>query len=131
MFKLGISAWNGAFGGAAEAYVGIGGLHEIAEKLRGFPARPSDVRDVILGSLDNQYTGDGVSMRFHCIGGAGHAYVESRLHSKTAMGGTNQSVMLATRVEAAAVDSFVNDLQRLEKTGSGAAHLKGMEQGSW
>jgi hypothetical protein len=130
MFQLSVSAWNGAFAGVAEVYEGIGQLDEIADHLRGFPANPSDVREVVFGSLEEKYAGGGVSMRFHCVDGAGHTYVESRIDSKTVMGGTSQSVTLAMSVEATAVDSFISELRRLEKVGSGLAHLRGINQHS-
>ena len=86
-----VSAWNGTFGGATRIYVGIGPLKEAAERLRGFPSSPTDIREVTLGQFDlepdrvgqfevNRFA-SGVSMRFHCVNGAGHAYLDARLQS--------------------------------------------------
>ncbi len=37
MLEVRVSAWNGLFGGCARIYVGIGGLAESADRLKGFP----------------------------------------------------------------------------------------------
>jgi hypothetical protein len=64
-------------------------------------------------------------MRFHCVDGAGHAYVEASVDSNYQRGGTIQTVLLAMPVEAAAVDTFVCELERLESERSGTALLRG------
>ena len=64
-------------------------------------------------------------MRFHCVDGAGHAYVEASVDSNYQRGGTIQTVVLAIPVEAAAVDTFVRELERLESERSGTALLRG------
>jgi hypothetical protein len=125
VLNLGISAWNGAFGGLAEIYAGIGDLRDAAAQLRGFPKNPADMREVVFGNLDRKWAGGGVKMRFHCVDGAGHAYVEATIDSNCQSGGTVQNVVFAMPVEAAAVDSFVQELERLEDERAGAAHLKG------
>jgi len=125
VIQLCTSAWNGAFGGVAEIYAGIGDLEKLAAQLRGFPRSPEDVREVVFGNLDRKYAAGGVRMRFHCIDGAGHAYVEATVDANYETGGTVQTVVLAMPVEAAAVDTFVKELERLETTRTGAAHLLG------
>jgi len=120
-----VSAWNGSFGGLAEIYDGIGALRDAAAQLYGFPKNPKDVREVIFGNLERKYAGGGVRMRFRCVDGAGHAYVEATIDSNCQSGGTVQTVVLAMPIEAAAVDTFVQDLQRLEDERTGAARLKG------
>ena len=79
--EVGIAAWNGAFAGATDVYVAIGGLREVAEKLEGFPRSPADEREVIFGRFGPEWAGGAVSMRFYCVDAAGHAYVESRMES--------------------------------------------------
>ena len=75
-------------------------------------------------------------MRYHCLNGAGHAHLDLRLQSDK-RGGTTvgygerpgrtiQTVALVMRIEANAVDTFVQELLRLEATHSGAAFLKGL-----
>ena len=46
-----LSAWNGLFGGSANIYAAIGELAESAEKLKGFPANPSDKRILQFGAF--------------------------------------------------------------------------------
>ena len=141
-----VSAWNGSFGGVTRIYVGIGALKEAAERLDGFPKSPTDIREVTFGQFDlrpvrvGQSNVDvfasGISMRFHCLNGAGHAYLDLRLQSenreRTSVnpgerpGRTIQTVTLVMRIEAAAVDTFVLELLRLEATHAGAAHLKAL-----
>ncbi len=125
VLNLSVSAWNGAFGGLAEIYEGIGDLREAATQLRGFPQSPADIREVVFGNFDRKCAAGGVRMRFHCVDGAGHAYVEATIDSNYQSGGTVQTVVLAMPVEAAAVDRFVDELERLEDERRGAAHLKG------
>jgi hypothetical protein len=126
LIQVCVSAWNGAFGGLAEIYAGIGVLAEAAEKLRGFPNKPSDTREVVIGNMDRKYAGGGLSMRFHCIDGAGHSFVEASIDSNCSAGGTVQTVVLAMPIEATAVDIFVQELHRLEATRAGMAQLRGL-----
>jgi hypothetical protein len=120
LLEVGIAAWNGAFGGAADVYLSIGRLREIAEELEGFPRSPADKREVLFGRFGQEWAGGAVSMRFYCADRAGHAYVESKIESDRRIAGVTQSVVLSLGIEPAALDSFVEDLRRLdiEKTGS-------------
>jgi hypothetical protein len=119
-----VTAWNGAFGGAANVYVAIGRLKETAEKLEGFPRSPRDSREVVLGRFGPEWGGGAISMRFYCPDGAGHAYVESRIESERAIAGITQSIALVLGIEPAALDSLVKDLRRLEAEKTGTAHLR-------
>ena len=123
--ELCVSAWNGTFGGTADIYEAIGDLEEAAAQLRGFPRNPSDRREIILGNFDRKYAGGGVKMRFHCIGGAGHSFVEATIDSNCETAGTFQTAMLSMPVEAASVDVFVQELQRVGANRAGKAYLKG------
>ncbi len=142
-----VSAWNGTFGGVARIYLGTGKLREAAEQLRGFPASATDVRELTFGGFDLQpsHVGNrdvyrfasGISMQFHCLNGAGHAYVDVRLQSDTRPSTSLitgelrsrmvQSVSLAMRIEASGVDNVVKELLRLETDRTGRAHLKAIE----
>ena len=127
VIELRVSAWNGTFGGVAKIYEGIGDLQAAAAQLRGFPESPEDIREVVFGNFDRKCAAGGVRMRFHCIDGAGHAYVEATIDSNYESGGTIQTVVLAIPIEAAAVDTFVQELGRLETKRTGAAYLKANE----
>jgi hypothetical protein len=124
MLELRVSAWNGAFGGHANVYVRLGHVEDVAAKLRGFPETPHDSREVSFGAFGPQSAGGGVSLRFYCIDGAAHAFVASRLESGEMIAGVLQSVLLALPVEAAAMDSFVDDLGRLGLERHGVALLR-------
>lgn len=118
------SAWNGAFGGAADVYVGIGVLEETAAKLLGFPRNTSDNREVTLGSFSPDRAGGGVKMRFCCADASGHAFVELRIDTGSTSGKQLESVTMYLPVEAAAVDSFVAQLRRAGSSRSGIARLE-------
>lgn len=125
VLNLTVLAWNGFFGGAAEIFEAIGDLRAAADQLRGFPANPTDERVLVFGNFDRRCAAGGVRMRFHCVDGAGHAYVEATIDSNYIHGGTIQTAVLAMPVEATAVDIFVAELERVEVQRTGAAHLKG------
>ncbi len=126
VFKLGISAWNGSFGGGAEVYVAIGELREAALALKGFPLTPSDERKLTFGTFDPEFAGGGIDMNFHCLGGAGHAFVEIKMNAGYVSAGTVQTVLMSMPIDATAVDAFIQGLIGLERHDSGTATLKGM-----
>jgi hypothetical protein len=126
MIEVRISAWNGTFGGATRVYVGIGRLEEAAASLRGFPDNPSDTRDLTLAGVGKGGASAGVGLRFYCTGGAAHAWLEARIESAYDLAGPAQSVVLALPIEAAAVDFFVDQLDRLGASRSGVARLTGV-----
>jgi hypothetical protein len=123
LLEVRITAWNGAFGGEADVYLSIGGLGETAEKLSGFPRNPTDKREVIFGHFGPGQAGGAGGMRFYCADGAGHAYVESKIESDGQVAGITQSVVLSLLIEPAALDSFVEDLRRLDAEKTGTAYL--------
>src|SRR5438552_6861126 len=109
LIQVRIFVWNGAFGGTADVYLGFDQLEEVAKKLQGFPNQLSDAREVMLGD----FAGGGVSMKFYCVDRSGHAYVECKIQSDRDSEGRVQSATLFIPVEAAAVDSFVEELRRV------------------
>ena|ERR1700685_644123 len=127
VIELFVSGWNGSFGGTVSVYEGTGDLAKAAEHIRGFPRNPSDMREIILGIFDRKCAGGGVKMRFHCIGGAGHAFVEATFDANYASAGTIQTAVLSMLVEGAAVDRFVQELHTVGANRAGEAYLKAME----
>jgi hypothetical protein len=123
--KIRVSVWNGDFGGTTETYVATGDLQEIAKKLSGFPRYPADARDIVIGSFGREFAGGAASLRFYCADAAGHAYVEVKIESEFESAGVVQYAIISMPIEAAAVDSFVADLNRLETERSGTAMLPG------
>ena len=125
VIELRCSGWNGAFGGTAALYEGTGDLELAAEKLRGFPQNPSDQRELIFGSFSRNSAGGAVKMRFYCVGGAGHAYVEATFDGGFEKAGTIESALLSMPLEAAAIDAFVQELRVMGANRTGTARLTG------
>jgi hypothetical protein len=125
--QLFVFGWNGSFGGTASVYEGTGDLEKAAEHIRGFPRNPTDMREVVFGTLDRKCAGGGVKLRFHCIGGAGHAFVEAKFDANCDSAGTIQTAVLSMPVEAEAVDRFVQELQIVGANRAGEAYLKATE----
>jgi len=80
---------------------------------------------VVFENFDRKRAAGGVRTRFHCVDGAGHVFVEATVDSNYESDGTIQTVILAMPVEAAAIDTFVQELDRLEIDLAGTAYLKG------
>src|ERR1700685_3357886 len=123
LVEVRISAWNGTFGGTSDVYIGQDRLGKTAAEIRGFPRNPADVREIMLGS--NSGPGNHVSMRFYCTDSSGHASVDSTIKSAPDAAGKIQSATFSLPIEALAVDSFVEDLQRLSSSAAGVAILNG------
>ncbi len=124
LLKVRVSAWNGTFGGAADVYLGTNQLGEVATHLRGFPKSISDIREVILGTFDPKSAGGGVNMRLYCVDRTGHAYVETKIESDRDSAGRVQSATLLVPIEAGAVDSFVDELLKLDTGAVATACLR-------
>jgi hypothetical protein len=126
LLEVRISAWNGAFSGVADVYVGLDQLQETAAKLRGFPTDPSDVREANFGAFGpKSVPGRRVSMRFYCADRSGHSYVDSTIESDYNAAGKIETVSLSLAIEAAAMDSFLEELHRSGANSAGVAFLKG------
>ncbi|MBS1800967.1 MAG: hypothetical protein JSS95_14220 [Acidobacteria bacterium] len=122
MVEARLSSWNGEFGGTADIYLSYGVLPEMAHVFDGFPQRPSDVREFILGDLDGAGCG-GASVRLHKIDLAGHMAVTLTVLTGT-RNGANQTVTLHAPIEAAAVDNFVAELKKIDDEVGPTAFLR-------
>jgi hypothetical protein len=78
----------------------------------------------MLGTFGTESAGGGMSMRFRCIDRSGHAFVETKIESDRDSGGRVQSATLLLPIEAGAVDSFVDDLCRLDAGTAATAYLR-------
>lgn len=117
MIEVRVSAWNGAFGGAADIYVGNGVLEEAAAKLSGFPSNLTDTREILLGSFEPEFAGGGVRFKFHCVDQSGHAYVDSQIQSDSRPHGRIQSAFVLLPIEAAAVTRSSKSSSELARSG--------------
>jgi len=124
VLQLRITGWNGEFGGAADVYVGVGGLAEAAAKLEGFPIKISDFRHIEFGGFGPQAAGGAISMHFSCKDGAGHALVEATIESDYAGASTAQSAAFFGSVEPTAIDNFVTEVRAMESNRRGEALLR-------
>lgn len=108
---------NGRFAGTTDLYVGYDGFKELADAIRGFPKSSVDSREHELGTFDSHYAGGGVKIYMHCIDSAGHAAMEITMQTDsretTGMSGQPESVRLALLINAAEIDDFVADIEKI------------------
>jgi hypothetical protein len=121
--QLRVAAGNGSFSGTALVYVSVGGLHEAAVKLEGFPRAASDKRELLFGTLGMCSAGGAVRMRFYCKGLAAHSFVETWVESEFDNSKIAETAHFHVKVEANAIDTFVAGLRQLESSLSGVARL--------
>lgn len=129
VLEVRVIGWNGAFGGVANVYVGIGRLGEVATLLQGFPSSVTDDREFTLGAFGGEFAGGGVSLRFRTCGGAAQVVVESRIEADSDSAAPRQSVVLIMPTEAAAIDSFVEGLRSIDRNQAREARLRGTTSG--
>jgi len=126
LIELRVAASNGTFAGQADVYEDTEAPAEFARALRGFPASQSDTREFELGDLDPANAGGGAGFRFRCVDSVGHSVAEVRLRSDSLWGGgLSDTAVLNIRVEAAAVDAFVEQLAAMPSAVGHAAFLEG------
>jgi len=100
--------------GQADVYADSEAPAQFAVALRGFPTGEGDIREFELGSRDVAYAGGGAGFRFYCLDSVGHAAAEVRLRSDTnAEDGMNDVAVFHISVDAAAVDTFVIQLEQM------------------
>jgi len=119
-----IKASNGLFRGQVRAYASPDQLSEIAKSLRGFPTGMADRRNFEVGAFRPAHAGGGIQMRFHCLDAAGHAAVDVKLRSAECEAfGELESAAFRILVEAAGIDSFIEQIQSLERAQGSSACL--------
>jgi hypothetical protein len=126
LIELRVWASNGTFTAQAEMYANSGAPEEVANKLRGFPSSKEDTREFELGTFQTNGTSGGAALRFYCTDSAGHATVVVRLQGDVSRPGAEvENATFSILVEAAAVDRFVQQLERLSLTVGDGARLEG------
>jgi hypothetical protein len=114
LIEFSIRCANRRFSGQANVYLGHDDLPETAKQLNGFPSHSTDSRDFDLGWLNSNLAG--VHLRFYCLDSVGHAAVEVKLRSDDREASRKaESVELHIPIEAAAVDSFVAQVNAMDK----------------
>lgn len=120
---------NGRFSGYADIYLGHDDLANMAEGLRGFPARVNDSRDFELGTFDPKCADGGIRMHFYCTDSRGHPAVDVELRGDACKApGEVESVALRIPIEAASVDSFVAQVNKMDVSEIGALACLDMER---
>ena len=117
-----IHASNDRFAGSARIYAGLTDLSEFAGHIAGFPANARDERTYGFGSREPGVAGGYSGLRFHCLDQSAHAAVELALEDDDRRYGSG-TAQLTIRIEAAAIDRFVEALRELEHARSGEAEL--------
>ena len=97
--------------------MGHGGLAEFANSLRGFPCTGDDMRTLELGTFNPNHADGGVRIHFYCDDSSGHAIADIKLRGDACKAlGESESVALRMPVQAAAIDSFVRQLEKVDPT---------------
>ena len=107
-----VRAANERFAGSAQAYAAPGFAAEMAALLRGFPRRVGERREYELGTFDPAFAGGGAHLDFACVDPGGHVTIHVRLRADPRREG-EESASFAMRVEPAAIDAFVQSLERM------------------
>jgi hypothetical protein len=112
---------NGRFCGSATLYMSHDDMRRLADRIRGFPANPSDVLSFELGTFDPKCADGGIKLHFYCKDSVGHAAVDVKLRGDACQGmGEPESVALRIPVEAAGIDSFIAEAMRIDTQQIGA-----------
>jgi hypothetical protein len=121
MFELRVRASNGEFTAQAEMYVDLNSCRDMASVLRGFPTDKTDFREFALGTFKKDHAGGGARVRFWCLDSVGHSAVQVHIRNDGRRNGrTEAEAAFDIPVEPAAVDSFVEQLEKMSAVGDGA-----------
>jgi len=115
---------NGKFCGQVEAYLAHEDLLELAQRLKGFPAKPGDCREFELGTFDAKCAGGGFRLCFSRLDSPGHSVVDLELRSDSqGSSGHPESVAMRILVEAGAIDCFISEIAGIGINVGAKAHL--------
>ena len=124
VIEVALSCSNGCFSGRAEIYLSHDDLSDLPGSLRGFPASVGDARKIELGTFNPKHADGGVKMHLYCSDSSGHAVLEIQLRGDGCKAlGEVESVALRMPIEAAGVDSFVQQLIVMNSTIGASAAL--------
>jgi hypothetical protein len=127
LIELRVWASNGTFTGQVDIYANSAVPAETADKLRGFPSSKDDTREIELGTFRTDAAGGGAALRFCCNDSAGHVTVVVWLQGDVSRSGAGvENATFSVPIEAAAVDRFVQQLERMSSTVGNGARLEGL-----
>ena len=127
LFEVRVKASNGLFSGSADCYTNRDEIAKLAESIQGFPKR---IGQEVLFSTGGRDDISFFSLSFKCIDGSGHviarikvAHIDSYINAPQ----ENYIAEFDIKVEASAIDVFVNSLKSLSKENIGqiSATLQG------
>ena len=119
--SLWVSAANERFAGSARAYAGLTFAAEMADLLRGFPRSIGERKEWELGTFDANFAGGGAHFVFASDDSRGYVSIRVRLRADPSTEG-DESSAFDIRAEPAAIDAFVQSLERMPlKVGAIAA----------
>jgi hypothetical protein len=126
---LRIRASNGRFCATAEVYADLDAISTIAKVFRSFPTSSDDRRELVLGAFDPGDAGGGVRLTLRCVNRAGHAVLDVDVRAEPQQtGAISETAKFATPTEAAFVDDFVSQLDRVKQLAIGpVAQLRSVD----
>jgi hypothetical protein len=98
----------------AEMYENLDACRALAEGLRGFPTGKADIREFELGTFSQGFAGGGMWRRCYVLDSAGHSAIEVRIQNEEPFEG---EARFHIPVEPAAIDSFVEQLEKASVVG--------------
>lgn len=123
MLELQVTAKNGLFAGKTTFYDSFECIKDLANHMAGFPTTSTDVRKFALGETDLDGHG-GVSFTLNCADKLGHLNLEVLIiGNDRKFRGMVESSKLCIPVEPAAIDSFVDQLQKMKLRVGDAARI--------
>jgi hypothetical protein len=125
--EVSVLAWNGRFAGQTNLYVGQGDLETISKQLAGFPEKPLDRREVVLGAFGSQCAGGALKLRFFQRDLADHVLVDLEMEADQQGSIDAEKVTLLSNIEPASLNRFVPELLAMSSNLCGSAELKFME----
>ena len=124
--ELLVSAYNGRYSGASSVYFAQGDVQRLANLIRGFPKTTSQL-ETFIGGNETDYPF--AELVFRCADGAGHPTVHVSLAETVYHNGrplTENRVELELPCEAAALDSFCEELDQVAHRQTNRAVLRGL-----
>lgn len=120
-----VSASSGPFSGEVNLYGGPNELKSVAQSLRGFPATPTDRRQIHLGQ--DALSGYGtVRLSVYCTDSTGHLAVEVAMRAFPASASKPQeSAVVVIPAVVGDLDRFVAQLQAANNRVGASAALRG------
>lgn len=114
MLELSLRASNPSFAGRATFYAGLDEAQQLAKQIEGFPRAVDDTREYEFGG-DTLPGYGGAKIRLSCKDGSGHLLVQVSVYATSGKPGrVAESSTVEFASVPAAIDSFVEDLQRMQ-----------------